>query len=124
MHYMYPYEYHMVVMKGYVCNHSHPESSMIEGYTTEEVIECYTITSKMENQYVFQFHDSIVDSLGKESKEQNQSLMVLMKECVSHPVFKAKTRCSTVWMPRIKLSYIGSECKHRIPMSLLYHILL
>jgi hypothetical protein len=30
----------MVVMKGYVCNRAHPEGSMIEGYTTEEVIEC------------------------------------------------------------------------------------
>jgi hypothetical protein len=41
MHYMYPYECYMVVMKGYVCNHAHPEGSMIEGYITEEVIECY-----------------------------------------------------------------------------------
>jgi hypothetical protein len=23
-----------------VCNHAHPEGSMIEGYTTEKVIEC------------------------------------------------------------------------------------
>jgi hypothetical protein len=42
MYYMYPYERHMVVMKGYVHNHAHPECSMIEGYTTEEVVECYT----------------------------------------------------------------------------------
>jgi hypothetical protein len=41
MHYMYPYECHMVVMKGYVHNRAHPEGSMIEGYTTEEVVECY-----------------------------------------------------------------------------------
>jgi hypothetical protein len=43
MHYMYPYERkrHMVVMKCYVHNRAHPEGSMIEGYTTEEVIECY-----------------------------------------------------------------------------------
>jgi hypothetical protein len=41
-HYMYPYERHMVVMKGYVRNHAHPKGSMIEGYTTEVVIECYT----------------------------------------------------------------------------------
>jgi hypothetical protein len=41
MHYMYPYEHHMVVMKGYICNRAHPGGSMIEGYTTEEVIECY-----------------------------------------------------------------------------------
>jgi hypothetical protein len=42
MHHMYPYEHHMVIMKGYVCNHAHPEGSMIEGYTTEGIIECYT----------------------------------------------------------------------------------
>jgi hypothetical protein len=41
MHYMYPYECHMVVMKGYVRNRAHPKGSMIEGYTTEEVVECY-----------------------------------------------------------------------------------
>jgi hypothetical protein len=41
IHYMYPYERHMVVMKGYVRNCAHPEGSMIEGYTTEEVVECY-----------------------------------------------------------------------------------
>jgi hypothetical protein len=38
---MYPYEGHMVVRKGYVRNRVHPEGSMIEGYTTKEVIECY-----------------------------------------------------------------------------------
>jgi hypothetical protein len=27
MHYMYPYEHHMVVMKGYVCNRAHPEGN-------------------------------------------------------------------------------------------------
>jgi hypothetical protein len=41
MHHMYSYKHHMVVMKGYVCNRAHPEGSMIEGYTTEEVIKCY-----------------------------------------------------------------------------------
>jgi hypothetical protein len=40
MYHMYPYERHMVVMKGYVCNRAHPEGSMIEGNTTKEVIEC------------------------------------------------------------------------------------
>jgi hypothetical protein len=40
IHHMYPYKRHMVVMNGYVCNHAHPEGSMIKGYTTEEVIEC------------------------------------------------------------------------------------
>jgi hypothetical protein len=40
MHHMYPYEHHMVLMKGYVHNCAHPERSMIEGYTTEEVIVC------------------------------------------------------------------------------------
>jgi hypothetical protein len=40
MHHMYSYECHMLVTKDYVCNRAHPEGSMIEGYTTEEVIEC------------------------------------------------------------------------------------
>jgi hypothetical protein len=40
MHHMYSYECHMVVMNGYVRNRAHPEGSMIEGYTNEEVIEC------------------------------------------------------------------------------------
>jgi hypothetical protein len=41
MHYIYPYECHMVDMKGYVRNHAHPKGSMIEGYTTKEVVKCY-----------------------------------------------------------------------------------
>jgi hypothetical protein len=40
MYHMYPYDHHMVVIKGYVCNRAHPEGPMIEGYTIEEVIEC------------------------------------------------------------------------------------
>jgi hypothetical protein len=31
----------MPIMKGYVHNRAHPKGSMIEGYTTEEVLECY-----------------------------------------------------------------------------------
>jgi hypothetical protein len=50
MHHMYPYEHHMVVMKGYVHNRAHPEGSMIEGYITEDVIECYIDYMKDENQ--------------------------------------------------------------------------
>jgi hypothetical protein len=30
MHHMYPYECHIVVMKGYIRNRAHPEGSMIE----------------------------------------------------------------------------------------------
>jgi hypothetical protein len=41
IHYMYPYECHMVVMKCYICNHAHPEVSLMEGYTTKEVIKYY-----------------------------------------------------------------------------------
>jgi hypothetical protein len=41
MHYMYPYERHMIVMEGYVCNRARPKGSMIESYTIEKIIECY-----------------------------------------------------------------------------------
>jgi hypothetical protein len=50
MHHMYPYEHHMVVMKGYVCNRAHLEWSMIESYTTEEVIKCCIDYKKDGNQ--------------------------------------------------------------------------
>jgi hypothetical protein len=49
MHHMYPYERHMVVMKGYICNCAHPEGSTIEGYTTKEVAECCVDYMKDEN---------------------------------------------------------------------------
>jgi hypothetical protein len=39
-------------------------------------------------------------------------------DLLSHPVFRPN-QMLIVCMPRIKLSYIRSECKHRIPMSLL-----
>jgi hypothetical protein len=42
----------------------------------------------------------------------------LQKADVSHPVLRPN-QMLIVCMPRIKLSYIRSECKHRIPMSLL-----
>jgi hypothetical protein len=36
-------------MKGYVCNCAYSEGSMIDGYTTEEVLECYNDYKKDEN---------------------------------------------------------------------------
>lgn len=41
LHQMWSNERYMAVLKGYVRNRAHPEGSMIEGYTTEEVVECY-----------------------------------------------------------------------------------
>jgi hypothetical protein len=32
----------LVVLKSYVQNRAHPEGSIMEGYTTEEVVECCT----------------------------------------------------------------------------------
>ncbi|XP_052152534.1 uncharacterized protein LOC127770768 [Oryza glaberrima] len=37
---MWAYERYMSILKGYVRNCAHPEGSMIEGYTTEEAVEC------------------------------------------------------------------------------------
>jgi hypothetical protein len=39
---MFPYERFLAVLKAYVRNHAHPEGSIMEGYTTEEVVECCT----------------------------------------------------------------------------------
>jgi hypothetical protein len=40
LHSMFPYERYLAVLKSYVRNHAHPEGSIMEGYTTEEVVEC------------------------------------------------------------------------------------
>jgi hypothetical protein len=38
---MLQYEQFLAILKAYVKNHAHPEgSSIMEGYTTEEVVEC------------------------------------------------------------------------------------
>jgi hypothetical protein len=41
LHSMFLYERYFAVLKSYVRNYAHPEGSIMEGYTTEEVIECY-----------------------------------------------------------------------------------
>jgi hypothetical protein len=40
LHIMFPYEWYLAVLKSYVWNRAHPEGSIMEGYTTEEVVEC------------------------------------------------------------------------------------
>jgi hypothetical protein len=39
LHSMFTYEQFLAVLKAYVRNHAHLEGSIIEGYTTEEVVE-------------------------------------------------------------------------------------
>jgi hypothetical protein len=40
LHSMFPYERYLAVLKSYMWNHAHPEGSIMEGYTTEEVVAC------------------------------------------------------------------------------------
>jgi hypothetical protein len=40
LHSMFPYERFLAVLKAYVWNRAHPEGSVMEGYTTKEVVEC------------------------------------------------------------------------------------
>jgi hypothetical protein len=40
LHSIFPYERYLTVLKSYVQNCAHPEGSIIESYTTEEVVEC------------------------------------------------------------------------------------
>jgi hypothetical protein len=42
LHSMFSYKWYLVVLKSYVRNRAHPEGSIMEGYTTEEVVECCT----------------------------------------------------------------------------------
>jgi hypothetical protein len=40
LHNMFSYERFLAVLKAYVRNRAHPKGSIMEGYTTEEVIKC------------------------------------------------------------------------------------
>jgi hypothetical protein len=40
LHSMFLYERYLTVLKSYVRNYAHPEGSITEGYTTEEVVKC------------------------------------------------------------------------------------
>jgi hypothetical protein len=42
LHSMFPYEWYLAVLKSYLRNRAHPKGSIMEGYTTEEVVECST----------------------------------------------------------------------------------
>nr|GEW31927.1 hypothetical protein [Tanacetum cinerariifolium] len=42
LHYMFPFKRYMGIVKGYLRNRSRPEGSIVEGYTSEEVIDFYT----------------------------------------------------------------------------------
>jgi hypothetical protein len=42
LHSMFPYKRYLAVLKSYMRNRAHPEGSIMEGYTTEEVVECCT----------------------------------------------------------------------------------
>jgi hypothetical protein len=95
MYHMYPYERHMVVMKCYICNCVHPEGSTTEGYTTEEVIKCCIDYMKDGNPIGrSQFYNTMVDSLGKEPKDINHSLMLLTKESVRNIL----ASCNSLWL--------------------------
>jgi Mn-dependent DtxR family transcriptional regulator len=42
LHSIFLYERFLVVLKAYVWNRAHPEACIMEGYITEEVVECCT----------------------------------------------------------------------------------
>jgi hypothetical protein len=42
LHSMFPYERYLAALKSYVRNRAHSEGSIMEGYTTEEMVECCT----------------------------------------------------------------------------------
>jgi hypothetical protein len=48
---MFPYERFLAVLKAYVRNRAHPESCIMEGYTTEEVVECCADYVKVKLDY-------------------------------------------------------------------------
>jgi hypothetical protein len=66
-------------MKGYVCNRAHPEGSMIEYYTTDEVLECYNDDMKDEKPISVTVSRYERDSLEKEPHERKHSMTRVAK---------------------------------------------
>ena len=56
LHEMWTYEHFMSILNRYVLNRAHPEGSMIEGYSTEEVIESCLGYLKDKCPLICQFH--------------------------------------------------------------------
>jgi hypothetical protein len=50
LHSMFSYERYLTILKFYVRNRAHPEGSIMEGYTTEYVVECHTDYIKAEKK--------------------------------------------------------------------------
>jgi hypothetical protein len=50
LHSMFRYERYLTVLKSYAWNRAHQEGSIMEGYTTKEVVECCTDYIKDENR--------------------------------------------------------------------------
>jgi hypothetical protein len=50
LHSMFLYERYMAILKSYVRNCAHPEGSIMEGYTTEDMVECCADYIKDENR--------------------------------------------------------------------------
>jgi hypothetical protein len=48
LHSLFLYERFLTVLKAYMRNRAHPECSIMEGYTIEEVVECCTDYVKYE----------------------------------------------------------------------------
>jgi hypothetical protein len=46
LHSMFPYERYLAVLKSYVWNRAHPEGSIMECYTTKEVVELHKLRKR------------------------------------------------------------------------------
>jgi hypothetical protein len=53
LHSIFSYERFLAVLKAYMRNRTHTECSIMEGYTTEEVVECYVNYVKDEKRIGF-----------------------------------------------------------------------
>jgi hypothetical protein len=61
LHSMLPYERYLAVVNSYVWNRAHPEGSIIEGYTTEEVVKCCADYVKDGKMICLSYHYTRID---------------------------------------------------------------
>jgi hypothetical protein len=74
LHSMFPYEQFLIVLKAYVQNCAHPKGSVMEGYTTEEVVKY--CTDYVKNVKQIGLHISLHEGRQRERGKMGQKTFI------------------------------------------------
>jgi len=92
LHEMWSYERFMSVLSRYVHNRAYPEGSMIEGYSTEEVVECCQEYLKVQRGIGNPDSHHKGRLAGKAPVVEKHSSIINMKKSVRHIVVSCRAQ--------------------------------